>query len=279
MNPVTAAIERITGCPVDRLSPLSGGSICAVHRVDAGNRTWCLKQRDDAPKDFFAAEAAGLSALGISGHVRIPTVIHATRDFLLLEWLPPRAPCQADERQLGRALAALHGEPCDSFGFAADNYCGLTPQINSPTADGHEFFARCRLIPLGERALQAGLLDPGDLQRLYRVAGDLRRWIPSQVPSLIHGDLWRGNIHFCENGPALIDPACHRGWGEADLAMTQLFGALSRDFYAAYREVRPLEPGYEERTSLYNLYHLLNHLNLFGAGWLDQVRSVLNRYA
>ena len=272
MSKAVAAVERILGRTPDCITPLSGGSICEVYRVEAGNETWCLKIKHDAPDDFFEAEREGLTALASGGHVRVPAVIQSATGWLLLEWLPPAAPTSDTEQLLGRQLALLHAEPRDEFGFDRDNYCGLTPQRNTAMADGHDFFAECRLIELGRRAQREGLLPPEDYRRLDRVAGNLRQWIPVQPPSLIHGDLWRGNIHFSVHGPALIDPACHHGWGEADLAMTQLFGTMVGGFYDAYREVRPLAPGFDERVPLYNLYHLLNHLNLFGTGWLSQVQ-------
>lgn len=279
MSRLGDSIGAIIGRNVDRLVPLSGGSISQVYRIDAGNHRWCAKTRAEAAADFFAAEQAGLAALGAGGHIRVPSVFHCARNLILLEWVPPASATAEAEQALGRSLAALHNESCEGFGFEHDNYCGLTPQKNTPRDDGHGFFARCRLLDQGQRAYRADLLTNTDLARLERIADNLRRWIPEQPPSLIHGDLWRGNIHFSTVGPSLIDPACHRGWGEADLAMTRLFGSMDAGFYRAYREVRPLQPGFDDRVPLYNLYHLLNHLNLFGAGWLPAVRSVIRRFA
>ena len=279
MKSHTSFLESYLDRRVDDIQAINGGSICSVYRVTAGPDHWCLKTRAGAPVDFFEAERAGLEALGAGGEVRVPTVIYCDRERLMLEWLQPAVPRVADNAVLGRQLAALHQRPVAGFGFHRDNYCGLSPQENSRFDDGYDFFARCRLLPQGKRAHAAGLLGSGDLERLESLAGNLPRWIPQQPPSLIHGDLWSGNIHFSHQGPALIDPATHQGWAEADLAMTRLFGSPHDSFYDAYRERRPLTPGFSDRVPLYNLYHLLNHLNLFGAGWLPGVRSVLDRFA
>ncbi len=279
MDEIPAAVEAVLGGTIDGLTPIPGGSICRVYHVERSGRSWCLKTRTGAPADFFPSERDGIDALGAGGEVRVPEVVDCGASHILLEWLPPSGHGPDDAEQLGRQLAGLHSRAVAEFGFARDNYCGLTPQDNTRHTDGHVFFARCRLGVQGRMAHDAGLLPPRDRRRLERLADNLGRWIPIQPPSLIHGDLWSGNIHFSAHGPALIDPAAHHGWGEADLAMTRLFGAMAPSFYAAYNEVRPLEPGFDERAPLYNLYHLLNHLNLFGGGWLPRVRAVLDRYA
>lgn len=279
MDEIPDEAEAILGGPIDRLTPVSGGSICRVYRVERGCRQWCLKTRTGTPADFFPAERDGIEALGAGGEVRVPEVNGCASSFILMEWLPPAGPGPDDAEQLGRQLAGLHSRAVTGFGFSRDNYCGLTPQDNTRHTDGHVFFAQCRLGAQCRRAHDAGLLPSHDRRRLEWLSDNLRRWIPAQPPSLVHGDLWTGNIHFSTQGPVLIDPAAHHGWGEADLAMTHLFGAMAPPFYAAYDEVRPLEPGFEERTPLYNLYHLLNHLNLFGAVWLPQVRAILKRFA
>ncbi len=279
MHEIPDAVETVLGGPADRLTPIPGGSTCRVYQVERGGHSWCLKTRNGAPADFFFAERDGIDALDASGEVRVPEVVGCGSSFILMEWLPPSEHGPDDAEQLGRQLAGLHSRTAAEFGFQRDNYCGLTPQDNTRHTDGHVFFAHSRLEAQGRRAHDADLLPSRDHRRLEWLADNLQRWIPAQQPSLVHGDLWSGNIHFSAHGPALIDPAAHHGWGEADLAMTRLFGTMAPPLYAAYNEVRPLAPGFDERVPLYNLYHLLNHLNLFGDGWLPRVRAILDRFA
>ena len=166
------------------------------------------------------------------------------------------------------------------FGFAHSNFIGSTPQVNPWTVDGNQFFAEHRLHYQAKLAQKNGLLDTYDFRQVEVLCQRLPELVPPQAASLIHGDLWSGNaITDFTGAPAIIDPAVHYGWAEAELAMTSLFGAFPDDFYSAYREVFSLETGFRQRFPIYNLYHLLNHLNLFGAGYLSQVRSVLHRFA
>ncbi len=145
--------------------------------------------------------------------------------------------------------------------------------------DGYAFFAEQRLIYQARLAFDSRLLDERETRRVAALAQRLPELIPEQPASLIHGDLWSGNaVTDSAGGPALIDPAAHYGWAEAELGMTSLFGGFPSRFYEAYDQDRSLQPGWRERLPLYNLYHLLNHLNLFGAGYLGQVRSILSRY-
>jgi fructosamine-3-kinase len=156
---------------------------------------------------------------------------------------------------------------------------GLTPQPNGWLDDGYAFFGERRLKFQGDLARRHGLLDSSNYQLLITLISHLSTLIPTQPASLSHGDLWSGNIHNGPQGePVLIDPAAHYGWAEAELAMMTLFGSLPEAFFKAYEAVRPLAPGYRERFDLYNLYHLLNHLNLFGESYSGSVRAILQKY-
>ncbi|MAA64679.1 MAG: hypothetical protein CL581_07880 [Alteromonadaceae bacterium] len=263
-----------------RTEPVGGGSISEAIRATLGDgRVVFIKRLRKAPAGFFQAEADGLRAIaGIAG-CRTPEVLGVTEQGLVLEWLDG-APARDFAAQLGRGLAAMHASGSDRFGFDDDNFCGLTPQPNPWIADGHAFFAEARLLYQGRRARDAGLLGKMDLSRLETLAAKLPDWVPRMPASLIHGDLWSGNVHCDEQGaPVLIDPAAHYGWAEADLAMTTLFGRQSPAFYDAYMSASTIVGrDWEERAPLYNLYHLLNHLNLFGGGYQSQVRQVLSRY-
>ncbi|MCH8551576.1 MAG: fructosamine kinase family protein [Natronospirillum sp.] len=261
------------------LQPVGGGSIndaCKVRQADG--QPAFLKTHCDPPPGFFTAEAAGLAALAEAG-APVPEVLSVGADHLLLALIETSRPTPDADARLGHILARLHQHHGPAFGFKEHNYCGTSPQTNDQHADGHEFFATCRLLPQGARAFDAGLLGRADMRRLERLCQALPDLIPHQPPSLVHGDLWSGNvIHDSTGQPVLIDPAVSWCWAEADLAMTRLFGGFGPAMLAAYQELSGLEPGFEDRVPLYNLYHLLNHLNLFGGGYSTSVTSVLRRF-
>ncbi|MCK6489454.1 MAG: fructosamine kinase family protein [Planctomycetes bacterium] len=255
---------------------VGGGCISSAWRLDTGRGLLFAKINPHAPAGMFAAEAAGLAALAVAGGPRIPAVVHQDEGFLVLEWLRPGQAGTTAWERLGRALAVLHAAGGPRFGFAGDNWIGATPQPNAWDADGHRFHA-ARLRFQGRRAHAAGLLPAGDLDRLDRLCLRLPQLVPASPPALTHGDLWSGNVVMTATGPALVDPAAHHGWAEAELAMTALFGGFPPAFYHAYEEAAPL-PGWRARAPLHQLYHLLNHLNLFGGGYASQVRAVLERW-
>ncbi len=247
--------------------------------VTATGKSFFLKTNTGAPSEMFLREAEGLEALRIAGGPRVPQPHLSGGDFLLLEDLAPGAR-KADYWEIfGRQLAALHKVINSRFGFDHDNYIGSTPQPNTWVEDGYRFYAEQRLLFQARLAHGRGLLGRAEVRQVESLAARLPELIPDQPASLIHGDLWGGNALTDRDGnPAIIDPAAHYGWAEAELAMTTLFGAFPEAFYRAYQEVRPLEGGFWGRFPLYNLYHLLNHLNLFGSGYYGQVISVLRKY-
>jgi len=261
--------------------PLGGGCIHRSYRLMASDgHGLFLKVNDDVPADLFEREAQGLFALVVDGGPRVPQAHLWGESFLLLEDLSLAAEQVDYWERLGRELARLHGQIGRRFGFDHDNYLGRTPQPNPWTADGRDFFGRHRLQFQAELALKSGLLEAADARRVETIAERLAELVPDEPASLIHGDLWSGNVMAGPRGePCLIDPACHFGWAEAELGMTDLFGGFPDRFYRAYAEVHPLVAGWRERFPVYNLYHLLNHLNLFGAGYLGPVRSILQQFA
>ena len=237
-----------------------------------------LKTVNGSPPAIFQAEADGLDAMRLATNMQIPKVFAVDNDWLLLEYIHPGQPAPDFWLRLAEGLAQMHRHIAPQFGFPQNNFCGTTPQINPWCADGYSFFGQQRLRYQGELARQQGLLGEGDVNRLEQIIERLPDWIPEQPASLIHGDLWSGNIHCNQQGqPVLVDPACHYGWREADIAMTQLFGALPQPFYEHYHRCFPMSEGWQQRLPLYNLYHLLNHLNLFGTAYLTSVQAIIAR--
>ena len=263
---VQDALRRQLG--IEAAETVSGGCIHDCYRVTIKGRRGFLKVNDARYADAFAAEAEGLSALTASGQ-RAPEVLAhgnaGARAYLLLEYLELNG--TGDFAALGRMLAEAHRKPGPRFGWARDNYIGSTPQKNGWCDDWAEFWSERRMKPQLDWARARGFSLPDVPCSL------LQNHEPR--PSLLHGDLWSGNAGFTSEGPVVFDPAVYYGDREADLAMTELFGGFPRGFYRAYNEVFPLQEGYEKRKHLYNLYHLLNHLNLFGGGYLGQVKSTL----
>lgn len=279
-------VRGLLGTGVLRATPVSGGDIndawCLV--LEDGTRAF-MKANRSAPAGFFRAEAEGLDALRDTGAIRVPRVLAVGEDkgegaCLLLEWVEC-APRQGDFwERFGRGLAEMHRAPAPArFGWARDNHIGASPQVNAWRDRWVDFFRDCRLEPQFRRA--QSYFDAAARRRFDRLLDHLGdHLVEPGRPSLLHGDLWSGNFITGPDGQAwLIDPAAYVGHAEADLAMTELFGGFHRRFYGAYREVNPLQPGYARRRGLYNLYHLLNHLNLFGGGYLAPVLRILDAFA
>lgn len=277
---VTAWLTQNGFADIVQSKVIGGGCINngAILEVDDG-RTLFLKQNASAPADMFEREREGLIALRSKMGPRVPEPLLFGTSFLLMEDLRPAPPIPRYWEVFGRQLAELHSATKAQFGFEHDNYIGSTPQPNPWTQDGYEFFAQHRLHFQAELAACKGLLGHRDLQNIEKLIRTIPELIPKQPASLIHGDLWSGNATCDEEGqPAIIDPAAHYGWAEAELGMTTLFGQFPDRFYQAYEEVRPLDPGWQNRLGIYNLYHMLNHLNLFGTGYLAGSRSLIQKY-
>lgn len=261
--------------PLDR----GNGSQLAVLTFSDGRRL-VLKTLEPPEEDLPVEEARSLSLIrSVQGGPRVPETVVSGPGYLVTEYLAPGSPSLEGWKAFGKALARMHKLRSPVFGGVPDNHLGASVQTNRDDTDGWKFFSEQRLMPQVRRAFDSGLLETGSVEKVENICRNLKDLIPPQDASLIHGDLWSGNIHPLEDGTlALLDPAAHYGWPEADLAMAHLFGTLPREFWDGYLALRPLEDGFHERFSLYNLYHLLNHLNLFGSRWLPAVREILDRW-
>lgn len=276
-------IERSAGIRIaqGRASPVSGGSIDRAYRVEASPAPVFVKVASQAALPMLEVEALGLDALRAAGGVRVPEVLAtgASVDaaFLVLEWIDFAAPSVTAERSLGRGLAQLHRATANAYGWTRDNRIGATPQLNAQSSDWVSFFAERRLEYQLELAVASGLPVAAS-RAVASLIDDLDRLIgehPTE-PSLVHGDLWGGNWAATGNAePVLFDPAVHYADREVDIAMTRLFGGFGPAFYDAYRKEWPLPNGWEQRAIVYNLYHVLNHFNLFGRGYLGQLTASL----
>ena len=278
-----AAIGAAAGAPMTgvRWSPCGGSSLNATWRVEIGDERFFVKVNSVARSAMFEAEAAGLADLAAANAIRVPRPLAAGVaggvSFLALEWLELAG--GGRDAALGHALAALHRHTAAAHGWHRDNTIGTTPQENTRTADWAEFFRDRRIAPQLSLAARNG--HRGALQRdgealLAAIPALLARHAPA--PSLLHGDLWSGNAARLATGPPVIfDPAVYYGDREADLAMCGLFGGFGADFFAAYLGDWPLPPGHDVRRELYNLYHVLNHANLFGGGYVAQAAGMIGR--
>lgn len=282
---IITEIELATGdnCqPFDSHS-IGGGCINSAYRLETPAGQFFVKVNRPQLSDMFAAEAQGLQEMAAIGAVKVPAVICYGRtvsdSFLVLEYINLGSLRGPATRLLGEQLAQLHAVAQPYFGWSMDNTIGSTPQPNERRDNWVDFYQQQRLAhqyDLAARRGFAGSLRKNGERLVEQVPAFFSDYSPQ--PSLLHGDLWGGNAGADDQGrPVIFDPACYYGDAEADLAMTELFGSYGNDFYAAYRNIRPIDSGYRVRKTLYNLYHILNHLNLFGGGYLGQAEAMTNQ--
>jgi fructosamine-3-kinase len=279
---IAADIAAATGkqAELSGQTAAGGGCINQAVRVNYGDTGYFIKLNVAGKAGMFAAEALGLQELHNSQTLKIPEVVCRGDDgesaWLVLEDLEPGG--RGDPAALGEGLAALHRVTRPQFGWEIDNTIGSTLQVNTCHHDWVDFWREHRLQFQLELAAQNG--HGGRLQSQGEKLLDafpvlFTDYTPKA--SLLHGDLWSGNFAFTRSGePTIFDPAVYYGDREADLAMTELFGGFSRDFYAAYRADYPVDPGYGTRKTLYNLYHILNHLNMFGDAYRTQAYRMMD---
>jgi fructosamine-3-kinase len=285
LDQISAAIAAAEDRPYTARShdALAGGCISRALVLEGDGRRYFVKLQEADKLSLFQAEMDGLAALAANGALRVPGAIAcgtaSGRAFLVLEYLELTA---VTERQaavrFGQALARLHRQHAGQFGWHSDNFIGATPQANAVHPNWPFFFAQRRLAPqlalAARRGAERTLVSRGEklVEKMAALFVDHR-----PAPSLLHGDLWYGNAALLPDGtPVVFDPAVYYGDREVDLAMSELFGGFPNAFYAAYRETWPLAPGYEQRKTLYNLYHILNHYNLFGRAYQSQAQRMID---
>lgn len=286
-NAISELFGTATG--IENKRSVSGGDINAAFLLSLSDgRKVFLKENSAGNAGFFKAETEGLSAIRNTGCIRVPETYacgtYGNRAFLLMEYAPSAGRSNSFYEDFANALADMHEAetkdytPGGKFGFTSDNYIGAGEQKNSVRESWIEFFRDCRLLPQFERA--GSYLSADDCKRMDRLLQDLDKYLTEpEHPSLLHGDLWGGNYITGPDGNAwLIDPAVYVGHPEADIAMTELFGGFSGSFYRTYADRNLLQSGYEDRRDLYNLYHMLNHLNLFGPSYLGSVKRIIASY-
>jgi fructosamine-3-kinase len=280
--------------PLEQFEPVGGGCIADGGRLQVeGGPSFFLKRGEAAVARTFPGEAAGLEALrrgaqATGGSLRVPemqAVAEPEDDapgFLLMEWIEPDGRSdRAFWETFGAGMAALHQHTAEGerYGFDCDNFIGRLPQANDWAKAWPAFFRDKRLRPQVRRARGSGRWRSRWDAPFDALLKRLPHLLPERPPaSVLHGDLWGGNFLTTRAGAALIDPAAYYGHREADLAMTELFGGFRAPFYEAYRQAWPLEEGYEQRRDVYNLYHLVNHLNHFGAAYARQVERVVQQF-
>jgi fructosamine-3-kinase len=282
---IERSIREASGAPfsIEARDGASGGCINECHVVRGQGRAYFVKLNVPGKAEMFSAEAAGLNEIAGTRTVRVPKpVCHGVSPaacWIVLEHLELRPGNDQSLRELGRRLARLHRVAAQHHGWHRDNTIGATPQENAWADDWVAFWRERRLgyqLKLASSKAQGSRLIANGERLMEKLPAFFKGHSPP--PSLLHGDLWSGNAAMAAGGePVIFDPATYYGDRETDIAMTELFGGFPRSFYDAYRAEYPLDPGYATRKPLYNLYHVLNHFNLFGGGYGAQAERMMEQ--
>ncbi|MBC2606768.1 fructosamine kinase family protein [Pelagicoccus albus] len=279
---IEAAISEQLGTifQIESQKALGGGCINDAYCLQGDGHRFFLKSNRPDFSSAFSSEAEALNELADTQTVRVPKVLasfeSSNKSYLILEYIEPARSGSRDWAKLGRQLAELHKIQKPFFGWKRDNFIGATPQPNPRGENWDEFFKEHRLKRMLTLCQKLGYRIPGADQLLQTLPDFFESYAPQ--PSLLHGDLWSGNVAFDSDGaPFVFDPASYYGDRETDLAFTEFFGGFSPEFYTAYQDAFPLAAGYEKRKILYNLYHCLNHLYLFGSSYSFQAEQMVRQ--
>lgn len=285
-NQIREIIENHFGSRIVSSHVTSGGCISdsSIICMNSGEK-YFLKINRHNPGDMFLKEANGLIEIAKTNSIRVPHVMLVGDDFILLECVEGKSRREDFFEEFGIKFAQMHKFENNAYGFFEDNYIGSTIQHNIPAesekTEWTKFYFNKRLLFQIKLAERNGYVDSTFRKYFNLLEAKIEAIIDSgdEKPCLLHGDLWGGNFISDENGKAcVIDPAVYYGNREADLAMTKLFGGFQKEFYLSYNETYPLKAGYEYRENIYKLYHVLNHLNLFGKGYYSQALSLIKYY-
>lgn len=280
---VRSLIERNLSVKINGFHPASGGCINSGGELITSSGSYFIKWNDaNRYPDMFQTEMKGLRLLASAKCISVPEVFGVYTDgetqLIVMEFIQSRHRQKNFWKLLGERLAALHKNSNTEYGLDQNNYIGSLPQRNSYKARWIDFFIEERLefqLLLAEKNNRVEASLRRQFEALYKKLPEL---LPNEDPSLLHGDLWSGNLMVNSTGePSLIDPAVYYGHREAELAFTTLFGGFESEFYLAYKAAFPLIPGFDQRIDLYNLYPLLVHVNLFGGSYLNQIKRILQK--
>lgn len=278
-------IENWLGEKIISRTSLSGGCISDASKISTSSGKSFLLKTGNKGSDMFLKEGNGLMELRKAGSIKVPEVFFADFDFILTEFIETGSRNSNFFFEFGKQFAAMHRYKGKNFGFFEDNFIGANKQINTvntkTAVSWTDFYFINRLQFQMQLAEKNGYADSRLRKAFSNIENNIERILDGseEAPALLHGDLWSGNFMCGINSePVIIDPAVYYGHREADLAMTKLFGGFSSDFYSSYNETYPLKDEYEYRENIYILYHVLNHLNLFGQGYYGQAIKLMEKY-
>lgn len=294
-NEISQKISQTIGqnFEITQRRSISGGCINQGYSLSDGNLTYFVKLNQATKVEMFAAEAQGLQEILATNTIKVPSPLcwgtTQNNSYLVMEWLEFNDGNSGSWEMMGQNLAKMHKvKVSEQFGWGFNNTIGSTPQINTLTANWADFFAEFRIGYQLKLAQRRGFMIPplpplnkgGDIHAFITIIREILSDHNPQ-PSLVHGDLWSGNAAITEEGePVILDPATYYGDREVDLAMTELFGGFPSAFYRGYNQEWPLDQGYQQRKTIYNLYHILNHFNLFGGGYghqaIETIKQIVN---
>ena len=285
-NLITRLLSQALAKPVEinELRSVGGGSISRAYKISSSAGMFFLKVNDrENASTMFRTEANGLDLLREKSTFTIPQVVSSYNEgntaYLLMDFIDSLSRKNNYWEDLGIKLAELHRQTNSSFGLSENNFIGSLPQQNDFAEDWSSFFIDHRILPMVKMAINNGLVTNAFVANIEIVLNNIVDLMPKETPAFVHGDLWSGNLMVDAKGqPCLIDPAVYYGHREMDIAFSHLFGGFDQRFYETYQDVYPLEPGFDNRLDLYNIYPLLVHLNLFGRSYLGQIENIIARF-